>query len=134
MPSITAPLHPTQLASLNPAMSSPAPTQAPQNSGPSGHPNMLAALNPRMAPPSAPGMAPTANPYAYTGNQNPGAFVTPAPFNPMLAMTLLSQNGALSGTSGGTTSGRGPVGGFGVGTSPNPLLNPRSKNPYVGGF
>jgi hypothetical protein len=71
------------------------------------------------------------NPYAYPGNQNPGAFVTPAPFNPTLALTLLSQSGTLP--SAGSAAGRGPVGGFGVGGG-NPGLNPRQKNPYTGGF
>jgi hypothetical protein len=69
-------------------------------------------------------------PNPYQGNQNPGAFVTPAPFNPLLALTLLSQSGALPG-GGGAIGGRGPIGGFGAA---DPKVNPRSRNPYISGF
>jgi hypothetical protein len=119
MPSMSMPLNPTTLGAMRPS-----PTPAPTQSAPSGPPGLLAGLNPGMR-------GGQGSPNPFQGNQNPGEFVTPAPFNPILALTLLSQAGMLP--SAGSAAGRGPVGGFGVGGG-NPGLNPRQKNPYTGGF
>jgi hypothetical protein len=124
MPSMSMPLNPATLGAMRPApptASTPSPSATP--SGPGIPPGLMQGLA------SRPGGMPSPNPYQ--GNQNPGDFVTPAPFNPILALTLLSQAGMLP--SAGSAAGRGPVGGFGVGGG-NPGLNPRQKNPYTGGF
>lgn len=100
-----------------------------------------------------PGQQP-ANPYAnvppqssqpqFQGQQNPGPYAQPAAFNPLLALTLLSQAGQMGGgarsratmpmpSQGQQMQTPGPVGGFGVGMSA-PGLQPRPRNPYVAGF
>jgi hypothetical protein len=70
------------------------------------------------------------NPYqAFPGGQNPGAFGTPALFNPLLAQFLLGQRGGLGGMRGPAAGAmpRGPMGSFGTAPGRQPQ---KQKNPY----
>lgn len=69
-----------------------------------------------------------ANPFM--GSQNPGAFAQPAPFNPLLALTLLGQRGGMmpppgAGQGASGLLQRGPMGSFG--------LTPEKERPRSGG-
>ena len=88
-------------------------------------PDQLSKLNPNLPP--APGGG-GANPFQ--GNQNPGAFTTPAPFNPLLAQTLLGQRGSPILHGYPPIMPRGPMGGFGLAPDSQRPRGQRA-NPYA---
>ena len=159
MPSMSMPLSPQLLQGFRPPAMPPSPeppisgammppdtpplmarkgggTQAPKHpiwspfAAPMGPPDQLMGLTPGSMPPSP--QAGAANPFQ--GNQNPGEFITPAPFNPLLAQILLgrqSQHGQYGGPMPSfPMMPRGPMGAFGLAPESQ---RPRSqRNPYRG--
>lgn len=107
------------------------PTWAPGGNGdlsaPLGSPDVLGALRPGGAPANP-------NPNPYQGTNNPGMYAQPAPFNPLLAQTLLARlGGGMGGQSmGGPVFGRGPLGSFGA-TPESERPRAQRPNPYRGG-
>lgn len=130
MPQLSLPLHPQMLAGLSdggsrqPGGAPPFPPQMlpPGVARGTSPPGQLAGLRPG-------GQMQPAGGNPFMGSQNPGAFGTPAPFNPLLAQTLLGQRGGMPGMgSGAPMLPRGPMGAFGL--TPE-RQRPRSAgNPY----